>query len=140
MTDPSQRPELPEEPHFQCEIPMRWGDMDALGHLNNTLYLRYCEEARFLWLSAAGVKMTPESYPVVITVGCTFLRPVVYPATMRLDCYAVDPGRSSFMAYFRMFTEEEPNKPCAEAHSKVVWVGADGKSRPLPDKVRAWFD
>ncbi len=24
-------------------IPIRWGDMDAMGHVNNTLYFRYIE-------------------------------------------------------------------------------------------------
>lgn len=130
---------LPETPNFSCDIPMRWGDMDALGHVNNTLYLRYCEEARFQWLSRAGITMTADSYPVVVTVGCTFLRPVVYPATIRLDCYAAEPGRSSFVAYFKLYTTDSLEQPCAVAESKVVWVGADGKSRPLPEKVRHWF-
>lgn len=130
---------LPEKPHFSFDIPMRWGDMDALGHLNNTLYLRYCEEARFQWLSRAGIQMSADSYPVVVTVGCTFQRPVVYPATVHLDCYAAEPGRSSFVAYFKLYTTDNLEEPCAVAESKVVWVGADGKSRPLPDSVRAWF-
>lgn len=124
---------------FSCEIPMRWGDMDAFGHVNNTLYLRYCEEARFQWLSEAGILLSADSYPVVVTVGCTFLRPVVYPATFRVDCYADEPGRSSFMARFQLYTTDQPEAPCAEAYSKVVWVGGDGKSRPLPEPVSAWF-
>lgn len=131
---------LPDQPNFSCKIPLRWGDMDALGHVNNTLYLRYCEEARFQWLNAAGIALRKESYPVVVTVGCTFLRPVLYPETLRVDCYAAEPGRSSFVAYFRLFTEAQPDQPAAEAHSKVVWVGADGKSQPLPEAVRAWFE
>src|SRR5690625_7628190 len=54
--------------HFSCEIPLRWGDMDAFGHVNNTLYLRYCEEARFLWLAERNISVSPESYPVVVTI------------------------------------------------------------------------
>ncbi len=30
-----------ETPFYSCEIPVRWGDMDAYGHVNNTLYFRY---------------------------------------------------------------------------------------------------
>lgn len=133
-------PTLPEKPNFSCSIPLRWGDMDAFGHVNNTLYLRYCEEARFQWLSAGKIDFSPESYPVVVTVGCTFLRPVFYPETLRVDCYAMEPGRSSFMAYFQLYTQAEPEQPAAQAHSKIVWVGDDGKSRPLPESVREWFD
>ena len=32
--------------------PIRWGDMDALGHVNNTVYFRYMEQARIEWLFA----------------------------------------------------------------------------------------
>ena len=38
---------------FAC--PMRWSDMDAYGHVNNVVFLRYLEEARIdLLLTAAG--------------------------------------------------------------------------------------
>lgn len=131
---------LPEKPNFSCEIPLRWGDMDAFGHINNTLYLRYCEEARFQWLGAAGIEIEPDSYPVVVTVGCTFLRPVFYPETIRVDCFATEPGRSSFEARYGIYTSAEPEQPAAEAYSKIVWVGRDGKSRPLPESVRNWFN
>ena len=29
---------------------LRWADMDALGHINNTCYFRYMEQARIEWL------------------------------------------------------------------------------------------
>lgn len=125
--------------YFSCEIPVRWGDMDAFGHVNNTLYLRYCEEARFQWLAKHKIPVSPESYPVVVTVACTFLRPVFYPDSLRLECTAAEPGRSSFMAYYKIYTLADRKQPAAEASSKIVWVDAQGKSRPLPDSVRAWF-
>src|SRR3972149_3944377 len=31
-------------------IPIRWGDMEAMGHVNNTVYSRYMEEARISWV------------------------------------------------------------------------------------------
>ena len=36
-------------------IPIRWGDMDAMGHVNNTVYFRYIESARIAWLEQAGL-------------------------------------------------------------------------------------
>ena len=35
-------------------MPIRWGDMDALGHVNNTVYFRYMEQARIEWLHACA--------------------------------------------------------------------------------------
>lgn len=127
-------------PAFSCHIPVRWGDLDAFGHVNNTLYLRYIEEARFQWMASKGVPIGGESYPVVVTIGCTFLRPVFYPETLRVDCYIAEPGRSSFMAYYKIYTAAQPDKPTAESYSKIVWVASEtGKSVPMPESVRAWF-
>ena len=42
-------------------ITMRWGDMDAVGHLNNTYYFRYLEQVRINWLDRMGLSINPES-------------------------------------------------------------------------------
>ena len=31
---------------YTTRIPVRWGDMDALGHVNNTVYYRYMEQRK----------------------------------------------------------------------------------------------
>jgi len=44
--------DLPEAKKLTLEmlIPIRWGDMDAMGHVNNTIYIRYLEIIRIEWL------------------------------------------------------------------------------------------
>ena len=131
---------LSASPFFTCQIPLRWGDMDAYGHINNTLYFRYFEEARFQWMLAKGLPLKADTHPVVVTIGCTFLRPLFHPDTLRIDLYISEPGRSSFMITYKVYSESQPDTPAAEGYSKVVWVSsADGKSVPLPEPVRAWF-
>lgn len=129
-----------ESPFYSCEIPVRWGDMDAYGHVNNTLYFRYFEEARFQWMLDKGLPLKSDTHPVVVTIGCTFLRPIFHPEILRIDVYLSEQGRSSFMVKYKVFTLSQPETPAAEGYSKVVWVSAtDGKSVPLPNVVRAWF-
>jgi acyl-CoA thioester hydrolase len=131
----------PEAPFFSCEIPVRWGDLDAYGHVNNTLYFRYFEEARFQWMLDKGLPLKSDTHPVVITIGCTFLRPIFHPETLRIDLFISEPGRSSFMINYKVYTLSQPDTAAAEGYSKVVWVSSEnGKSVPLPDVVRAWFD
>jgi acyl-CoA thioester hydrolase len=50
------RIELPEKKKLVMEMPMpiRWGDMDAMGHVNNTLYFRYLETVRIEWMRSVG--------------------------------------------------------------------------------------
>lgn len=128
------------QPFFFCDIPVRWGDMDAYGHVNNTLYFRYFEEARFMWMLEKGIPLKSDTHPVVVTIGCTFLRPIFHPETLRIDVFISEPGRSSFMVKYKVYTASQPETPAAEGYSKVVWVSSvDGRSVPLPELVRGWF-
>ena len=59
--------DLPEDKKLTYEmvIPIRWGDMDAMGHVNNTIYFRYLEIIRIEWLhKAGGAPITDFSKPV----------------------------------------------------------------------------
>jgi acyl-CoA thioester hydrolase len=35
---------------------MRWGEMDALGHMNNVSYFRYFEEVRIAWFESLKIE------------------------------------------------------------------------------------
>lgn len=129
------------EAFYSLHIPVRWGDMDAFGHVNNTLYFRYFEETRFQWMLDKNVPIKSDSYPVVVTIGATFFRPVFHPDTLRIDVFISEPGRSSFMATYKVYTSGDLENPCSEGYSKIVWVDSTtGKSVALPDAVRSWFD
>ncbi len=53
--------EIPEKKKlvYEMTIPIRWGDMDAMGHVNNTTYFRYLETARIDWMRLIGVALDP---------------------------------------------------------------------------------
>ncbi len=126
---------------YTSNIPVRWGDMDAFGHVNNTLYFRYFEEVRSQLFYEKNIPIDGDNHPVLVSIGCTFMAPVFYPDNLRIESYISEPGRSSFMMYYRVFTQSNAETPSAEAYSKIVWVSHhNGKSIPLPDKVRSWFD
>ena len=44
---------------YEMRFPVRWGDMDAMGHVNNTVYFRYLENARIAWMEAIGCHPDP---------------------------------------------------------------------------------
>lgn len=114
-----------------------WGDMDALGHVNNARYFDYFQEARIEWLRALQISMTENAGPVVVHVACSFLKPIVYPATLTLKSQVHSPGRSSFTMEHHLYQGEEL---MTQGHSKVVWVDyVAGKSMPLPEAIRALF-
>ncbi|MBI2312149.1 MAG: acyl-CoA thioesterase [Betaproteobacteria bacterium] len=118
-------------------IPLRWGDMDAFGHVNNTVYFRYMEQARIGWLEAIGIDMNaPTEGPVIINASCTFLKQLVYPGVLEVKMHGGAPGKSSVMSYYEIRVEGDDTL-YAEGAAKVVWVDHSlGKSCPIPDWVR----
>lgn len=127
---------------YTSRIPVRWGDMDAYGHVNNTVYFRFFEQARCEWIEQMGFRVSPEEAtgPVIINASCTFFAPVTYPATVIVKMYAGDAGRSSIMTWYVLSIEGE-DRVYAEGAAKTVWMDMrSGKSASLPDKVRALCD
>lgn len=119
-------------------IPIRWGDMDAYGHVNNTVYFRYMEQARVEWLETLGAAVRPGSEgPVIINASCTFLVPMTYPGTVVVDTFVNPPGRSSVQTHVEMRLVGD-ERLFAEGAAKVVWMDTrTGKSSPLPAEIRA---
>lgn len=119
------------------KMPIRWGDMDAYGHVNNTVYFRYMEQARVEWIEDLKVAVRPGGEgPVIINASCTFLIPMTYPGMVEVRTFVGVPGRSSVQTYVEMRLEGD-DRVFAEGGAKVVWMDTrTGKSVPLPDHVR----
>ena len=123
----------------RMDIPIRWGDMDAMGHVNNTVYFRYMESTRIEWLSGLGhgAGLVHDEGPVIINASCTFMIPFVYPGTVDSRLYVGKPGRSSLPTFHEMRLAGG-DTVYAEGAAKIVWMNyRTGKSIALPDHVRA---
>jgi acyl-CoA thioester hydrolase len=131
--------ELPAEKKFVHEvvIPVRWGDMDAMAHVNNTLYFRYMEIVRLDWIfKIGGSTDLSGSGPVIVNAFCNFLRQLTFPGDARVTMYVAEPGRSSFETYHTIERCDEPGVVYAEGGARTVWTDyAAKKSAPMPD----WF-
>ncbi|HBX39557.1 MAG TPA: acyl-CoA thioesterase, partial [Marinobacter adhaerens] len=81
-------------------MPLRWGDMDAYGHANNTVYFRFFEEARIVWLASLELGGPDEpTGPVIIKTSATFLKELNHPATVEVKTYADKAGNTSLDTY-----------------------------------------
>ena len=132
--------EIPEtkKPVFEMTIPIRWGDMDAMGHVNNTSYFRYLEIVRIEWMRAIGCQPDPQGQgPVIVNAFCNFYKQLEYPGDVLMKMYASDPGRSSFETWGTMERTDNPGVICAAGGATTVWVDFRAqKSLPLPDWLR----
>ena len=117
---------------------MRWGDMDALGHMNNTVYFRCLEQARISWFDGLDIDYAKlKEAPILGNVSCRFRIPVVYPADLVISLHAGKPRTSSFTLTSTISDEADASRIYATGEAVMVWIDlADGKSRPIPDWLR----
>ena len=122
---------------YTSYIPIRWGDMDAYRHVNNTLYFRYMEQVRVEYLESVGVTMGAKgSAPVLINASCTFLIPLTYPGTVEIKLFFGALGRSSVFTSYEMRIQGDETL-YATGEAKIVWMDVvSGKSVPIPEDLR----
>lgn len=123
---------------FQMVIPIRWGDMDAMGHVNNTIYFRYMEQARISWFDAMGFNPNPLGQgPVIVNASCSFIKQFEYPGDVLVKHYLGAIGRSSFDTRVVMTRTDDPTVIYAEGAAKCVWIDFPAKkSKPLVDEIK----
>jgi len=119
-------------------IPIRWGDMDAMGHVNNTIYFRYMEQARISWFE----RLVPEDQAwqstgiVIVNASCNYKRPITYPGTVEVRVMAGPPGGSSVPTFYELRVDADP-VPYADGAAVVVFVDMKTqKPARIPEGIR----
>jgi acyl-CoA thioester hydrolase len=113
--------------------------MDALGHVNNTVYFRYMEQARIEWLYGQehelGMGFAAGSGPVIVNASCTFLEPLVYPGECEVRMFLGELGRSSVGSFYEIWKD---GRMFASGAAKIVWIDlSTGRPTPLPEPIAA---
>ena len=121
-------------------IPVRWGDMDAMGHVNNTVYFRYMEQTRISWFEA----LLPRGEAwgttgiVIVNASCNFRKPINYPATVEVKMYADAPGGSSLATSYELNIGKETY---ADGAAKVVFIDMQKqKAMRIPETIRGLIE
>jgi acyl-CoA thioester hydrolase len=130
---PEDLPDAAQHVHTS-EVSLRWGDLDAAGHVNNSRFFTYFEEARVDWLAATldGPLFT-ESGPVIAHATCDYKQPLTYPATLVIDVYATPPGNSSLKNVYDASLKQSDER-VATGTAVLVWVSVDtGETVPVPN-------
>jgi len=122
---------------YQKIIPLRWGDLDAMNHLNNTLYFRLMEEARISWFREHDM-MTSErgDGPILAFASCDFLKPMTYPCDAKVTQTVTRVGRSSMDLDVTIEGDEIEPLMYAKGKNVLVWMNyREGKSAPWPQRM-----
>lgn len=131
-------PELKKQVH-ETRFPVRWGDMDAMGHVNNAQYFRYLETARIDWMHGMGLNPDPAGQgPVIVNAFCNFYQQLAYPDEVLLKMFVSDPARTTFETWATMERVTQPGVICAAGGGTVIWVDFPRqKAAVLPDWIRS---
>jgi acyl-CoA thioester hydrolase len=134
---------MPNDYPVTVPIVVQWGEMDALGHVNNARFFSWFESARIALFQRIGVAASGPSAsgPILATTTCDFLRPVVFPATLRVGVRVSRVGETSIaMEYEVADTSPTQGEAVVYARGSSVAVIVDyatAKKVRVPDDVRA---
>lgn len=137
------RIEIPEHKTLVHEmvIPIRWGDQDPMGHVNNASYFRYLETIRIEWMLAAGCPPDPTGEgPVIVNAFCNFYKQLEFPGDVLARMYVSDPARTTFETWCTLSRTDDPDTVYAAGGATTIWVNFPAqKAAPLPEWLRAKF-
>lgn len=107
------------------EVPVRFSDTDAMGHVNNAVYLSYLEAARVDYLRQVFGIVEPRDYGVILArAEIDYKSPVFHHETILVGCRVAELGGSSIQMAYRL--EEKAGKRLV-ALAKTVVVAYDYK-------------
>ena len=122
---------------FRLPIALRWRDLDAFNHVNNSNFMTYLEEARIRWFESLGEQwVTDATAPLLAAVQMNYRVPIPYPAEVIVELFADRVGNSS-VTIGHAIASADGATLYADGHVVMVWVDrASGRPTPLPGIVR----
>ncbi|ADJ63296.1 MULTISPECIES: acyl-CoA thioesterase [Herbaspirillum] len=134
----SSHPQANSKQLYLSRQTIRWGDMDAFGHVNNTVYFRFMEQCRIEWLEEVfGPTIAGEEGPVIVNAHCNFRRQMKYPARICVEMSAGHLGRTSVETTYIIRDAADEQIIYADGAAKIVWVDfKKEKSTALPEQLR----
>lgn len=125
--------------HSTIEIPIAWGEMDALGHVNNAVYFRYIENARIDFLRKAGCHALRDETGVGFIlqfVEMRFRQPLVFPDTVRVGT-KLDSMEGDRFTLAHAVVSQKTNEVAAIGRGTIVTYDyASGGKVAVPPAIR----
>jgi len=123
---------------FSAPIAVRWRDLDAFNHVNNSSFLTFLEEARLQWLKGVpGPWFDAHSMPVLAAAELNYRAPIAWPASIAVDLSCERMGNSSITLGHRIVDAGDAQKLYCDGRTVLVWTDpATGKPVALPQAIR----
>ncbi|MEA2348494.1 MAG: acyl-CoA thioester hydrolase [Thermoleophilaceae bacterium] len=125
---------------FSLTERVRFGDLDAMQHLNNVQFLRYFETARIQYMTTLFPEHKPTSQQqfgfIFAECKISYRSPAYYGEEIRIGVWPKKIGNASLHLTFEMHAMPE-ERLVAEGYGVLVGFDyTENRSHPLPDHVR----
>jgi acyl-CoA thioester hydrolase len=121
------------------EIPIQWGDQDALRHVNNTVYFRWFESSRIAYSRKIGLwelQAFANIAPILASIQCDYRRPLTYPDIVRVGTKVVRVGRTSMTMEHRVVGQTSGTLAAEGTAVLVLYDYDKAEPSPIPDRIR----
>ncbi|OLS39926.1 thioesterase family protein [Bacillus sp. MRMR6] len=118
----------------EIQVNVRFGETDALGHINNTSYFIYLEEARIRFFETLGYNMETGDWKFILaSTKCDFVSQGYFNQTLNIKTYVSKIGTKSFQIEHDMI-DQKTEELIAKGNAIMVYFDFDKQqSEPLPE-------
>ena len=127
------------EPAFPCRvrIPVQWGDVDRMQHVNNVVFFKWMETTRTRYFEELGLeRLVPEGcYPILASIRADYRAQLRYPDEVSAECSVSKLGRTSCTHVYRVMSVTRGEVVTV---GEGTWVLFDYRAQtpvPLPDAL-----
>ncbi len=120
----------------QVDVPVQWGDMDAFGHVNNTVYFKFFETARLAYFNAVGVMddmQKDQLGPILAETNAQFRRALVFPDQVVVGANVKENHEYGFLMQYGVFSEQQQTVSTLGT-GRIVMVDYNSGQKVKPSK------
>ncbi|MEX2187927.1 MAG: thioesterase family protein [Pirellulales bacterium] len=118
-------------------LPVQWGDMDAMGHVNNVVFFRWFESARVAYLDRIAMETSNGDLgPILASVKCDYRRQLNFPDTVTIGARITRLGRTSLSMVHAVLSAEQQTIVAEGDSTVVVFDYKTNRPEPIPQRLR----
>ena len=129
----------PKDFDYWTSLRTRWNDMDALGHVNHTVFLSYMETARvetYMQLGFEGINKRMDKSTILANIEVTYLAQLSHPSSLKIGHRIIRIGTKSYDLISGIFLQPDNNLLCSAYFKMVSFNYEINKTILVPDKIR----
>ena len=123
---------------IKTEIPVLWGDVDSFGHVNNIIYLKWCETSRVelfrkmydvKTLDTENIQLGSGVGPILANFNCNYRTPIKYPDVIYIKTRISHIGNTSYGIEHQMYSKNNDEKIVFDGISLIVMVNYKNETK-----------